>query len=121
MSNIRASLKRIHSPDVYSVDDFSPALRDNFCLLIQAMFGPEGSDGEESFDITLCTPKWLEGHLQNSQVMSGRHYLIVREYNIVAIRDFLLSYGRQCHGETWRDVAQQLSRLGKWEFEDYTA
>ena len=92
---------------------------DNFAFLLQAMVGPEGQAGEESFDIEVCTPRWLEETYGRSEIIIGRHHLIVREYNyqriVAAINEFL----QGCSGNNWNEVALKVSRLGRWEFEDY--
>lgn len=117
---MNAELKRIHSPDIYDLENYQPENPGVFGFLLQAMVGPEGKDGEESFDIEVCTPRWLEETYGVDEVVIGRHHLIVREYNyqriIAAIKDFL----RDCSGGNWNEVAEKVSRLGKWEFEDYT-
>jgi len=116
---MNAELKRLHSPDVYNLEDYRPENPEKFSFLLQAMVGPEGKDGEESFDIEVCTPRWLEETYGVEDVVIGRHHLIIREYNyerlIQAIKDFL----KQCTGENWNEVAEKVSRLGMWEFEDY--
>lgn len=117
---MNAELKRLHSPDVYDLENYQPEDPGKFGFLLQAMIGPEGKEGEESFDMDVCTPRWLEETHGIDEVVIGRHYLIVREYNyqriVTTIKDFL----RDCSGENWSDVAERVSRLGKWEFEDYT-
>ena len=120
MSTVRPILKRLHSPDVLDLDTYSPQQVDDFGFLLQAMFGPVGEDGEESFDIVVCTPKWLEGTM-NKAVFSGRHHLFVRSFDIESIRAFLIDYARECAGSSWNEVAEKLARIGKWEFEDYVA
>lgn len=116
---MNAELKRVHCPDIDSLEKFSPDNPETFCILLQAMVGPEGEEGEESFDIEVCTPKWLEESLGVTDVVLGYPFLIVREYHydriIEAIKDFL----KTCSGNNWNEVALKVSRLGKWEFEDY--
>ena len=116
---MKAELKRLHSPDIDDLEHYKPERPDQFGFLLQAMVGPEGKDGEESFDIEVCTPKWLEETYGVDDVVIGRHYLIVREYSyerlVCSIKDFL----QQCSGENWDEVAVKVSRLGMWEFEDY--
>jgi hypothetical protein len=114
-----AALKRLHSPDVFDLESFYPADYECFGFLLQAMFGTEGDEGEDSFDMIVCTPKWLEQKLAERVIFSGRHHLIVKEYSFITIRSFLEKYARRCSGETWQEVAQKLSRVGRWEFEDY--
>ena len=82
------------------------------------MFGPEGQEGEESFDMIVCTPKWFEMNMETA-ARSGRHHLFVRSFDLEGIRAFLEDYARECVGSTWDEVARKLGRLGKWEFEDY--
>lgn len=117
---MNAELKRLHSPDIYDLESYQPDNPGMFGFLLQAMVGPEGKDIEESFDIEVCTPRWLEEAYGIDEVVIGRHHLIVREYNyqriVAAIKDFL----RDCSGGNWNEVAEKVSRLGKWEFEDYT-
>lgn len=117
---MNAVLKRLHSPDIYDLENYRPENAESFAFLLQAMVGPEGKEGEESFDIEVCTPKWLEETYKLDDVIVGRHHLIVREYSyeriVNTIRDFL----QLCSGENWSEVAEKVARLGKWEFEDYT-
>ena len=116
---IQAELRRIHSPDVPNLDSFVPALPDHFEVLVQAMIGPRGSPGEESFDFVVCTPSWLAERAAESGYLLGRHYLIVNHFDVEAVRGALLDLCRQATGSDWGIVANYLARFGKWEFEDY--
>ena len=44
---MRAMLKRLHSPDIYNLDVWSPG-DERFGFLLQAMIGPSDSSDEES-------------------------------------------------------------------------
>jgi len=112
-------IKYLHSPDVFDLSSYNPEEPDNFGFLLQAMIGPEGTDGEESFDIMVVTPKWLEKRAAEVQIFLPRHYLVVKEYDMNAIRTFIEEFIEQSSAETWDEVALLLSRLGCWEFENY--
>ena len=91
---MNAELKRVHSPDIQNLESYMPENSETFGFLLQAMVGPEGEDGEESVDIEVCTPKWLEENYGQEDVVVGRHHLIVREYDYaVAVKDQLPNLG----------------------------
>lgn len=111
-------LKRLHSPDA-DVERFTPDDPDNFGLLVQLMIGPEGVEGEESFDVVVCTPQWLEGVAENGRVVSLRHHVLVHHYDLAAIVQFVEEFLSDIEGANWPEVAAIVARLGRWEFEDY--
>ena len=117
---MRASLRRVHSPDVEDLESYRPERSDDFGFLLQIFAGPEGGEGEESFDVVVCTPRWLERKHGQHEVVVGRHRLIVFEYDYDRLVKMIELYCDSCEGNSWQDVAEKLSRLGKWEFEDYS-
>jgi hypothetical protein len=88
-------------------------------MLLQVMIGPENTDWEESFDVVLCTPKWMERKYGRSGIISGYHHLIVFEYNYSRIVRDIEDRCVAAEGHSWRDVATKLSTFGHWEFEGY--
>jgi len=114
---MQAELKRLHSPDVTDLNAFRP--NGPFGFLLQAMVGPQGADGEEAFDVVVCTPEWLGSHM-NGPIQPGRHFLLVRDYSYEAVEYYLRAFCVSCQGNTWPEVARRVGRIGKWEFEDYT-
>jgi hypothetical protein len=42
-------------------------------------------------------------------------------FDLAQIRSFLVAYAKNCASKTWPEAATKLSRLAKWEFEDYRA
>ena len=116
---MKAALQRLHSPDIPDLETYEPEKPDSFGFLLQVIVSPEGVEGEESFDVEVCTPGWLVERSSKDAILLGRHLLIVFEYDFNNIRNFLAKYVAQCRGESWAEIARQLSRLGRWEFEDY--
>ena len=116
---MRASIRRLMSPDVVDLAAYHPTPIDDFGFLLQVFAGPEGEPGEESFDLVVCTPKWLEQKYGRSGVVFGRHRLIVFEYDYDRLLRAVEEAFEGVEGRTWREVAEQLARLGRWEFEDY--
>ncbi len=116
---MEAKLKGILSPDIDDLENYHPEDPTCFGFLLRAMVGPADEEGQESFDIEVCTPKWLEKTYRSDDVVVGRHHLIVREYNFDRIVGKINNFVRSCSGKDWDEVAAKVSRLGYWEFEDY--
>jgi hypothetical protein len=116
---MRADLRRMYSPDVDDLRRWDPDA-DEPAILVQLMVGPDGAEGEESFEVTLCTSEWLRDRAQKDGIVDGRHHYVVAEYDY----DRVLSYFRRrvssCEGDAWPDVAAHVAQIGAWEFEDYT-
>lgn len=118
-SIVKPELRRLHSPDLMDMQTSQPENPRNFCMLVQAMIGPRGEPGEESFDILVCTPRWLEQSLANANVLFGLHYLFVDHYDYEWIRGAIARICNSLSGASWDDVASQLDKYGAWEFENY--
>lgn len=115
---MKAEIKSLHSPDVDLVS-FRPT-SEEFCFLVQVIVGPKGEKVEESFDIQVCSPKWIDEKVDSVPILVGCHYLIMKDYTYDKLKNFLTAYcDKGCVGKDWNEVAQKLSRLGHWEFEDY--
>jgi hypothetical protein len=114
---MKASLRYLHCPDVHDLSTWVPD--GDFAILVQLLVGPEGEEGEESFDITLCSLGWLADRVQEDDVVDGRHHLIVDTYDYNRIEEYLRERVSACEGLSWKEVGEKLGRLGYWEFEDY--
>jgi hypothetical protein len=114
---IRATLRLLHSPDADPLEDFRPD--GPFGIPVQAIIGPADGPGGESFDFMLCTPEWFGSNMKDD-VLIGRHHLFVKQFSYTRLENFVRDYCTRCEGNSWRDVAEKLSRLGHWEFDGYS-
>jgi hypothetical protein len=83
------------------------------------LIGPEGEPGQESFDVMVCTPRWILETYAGDEILIGRHMIIVFEYDFGRLKAFLEKRVGEIAGDRWKDLAHYLGRLGRWEFEDY--
>lgn len=117
---MKAKLKEIYSLEVdVPLQEFFPEDPNDFGLSVRLMIGLENSTGAESFDILVCTPDWIKHQYEEERSVWGRHMLIVLEYDFDLIKTKIDRYIKSCTGDNWVAIAQQLSRIGAWEFEDY--
>jgi len=106
-NHMQAVLKGLHSPDIADVENYLPHEEDNFAFLLQVMVGPMEGEGEESFDIIVCTPKWLIEKYRPSDILLGLHKLIVFKYDYPAVREFIEKFLLRCSGNTWEEIAKK--------------
>jgi len=118
---MRAVLKSLDlEPDPSALSD-DPA---EFAMLARMIVGPPDTPGEESFDVTVCTPEWLaEACGQVGGIYSARHHLVVNfeDFDQRALRAWLSARVQEVEADTWSEIGERLGRLGYWEFEDYRA
>ncbi|SKB10102.1 Imm8 family immunity protein [Aeromicrobium choanae] len=99
-----------------------PADPAGFALNARVIVGPSDAEGEESFDVHVCTPEWLATACDRAGGMySARHHLVVNfdDFDQRKIRDWLVARIQAVEAETWSELCERIGRLGYWEFEDY--
>ena len=83
------------------------------------MVGPVDGKGEESFGVTVCSPSWFAAEMGKEEIRSGHHTIFMREYNYEILRAFIERAIHRIEAPTWKELAEKLSWLGHWEFDDY--
>lgn len=116
---MRAVLKSLDlEPDPSTL----PADPAEFSLLARMIVGLPDTPGEESFDITVCTPEWLaQACEQVGGIYSARHHIVVslEQFDQRALHAWLSAQVQNVEADTWAGIGERLGRLGYWEFEDY--
>lgn len=101
----------------FSLENYQPEEETCFILLVNLSIGPSDENGVDYFQLNICTPEWLCKHLWLPELM--RHTLLVRKYDLDEITKTITDYIDQCEGSDWMAIAQKLSHVFAWEFEDY--
>jgi hypothetical protein len=116
---MRAELKSLNlDPDPSTL----PANPAEFSLRARMIVGPPEGPGEESFDVTVCTPEWL-ANAASSGFYDARHHVVVNlgAFDQNALHTWLARRVQSVQADTWHEIGERLARLGHWEFEDYRA
>lgn len=116
---MKAEVKSITSPDIVNFTNYFPEDETTFAFLMQIIVGIKGEKGGDSFNIEVCTPKWLLENNNSDDIIFGRHKLIVFEYNIERIIKLITKHCESCEGNNWEEIANKIARIALWEFEDY--
>ena len=114
---VKARVRHFISPDV-DLDDFRPEDPEDFCFLLEALVGPADSEGEESLQLLVCTPRALARRVASEGVIFGRSLVIVDSPKISRILDSVRAAVERAEASSWNAVARRLERLGIYEFEE---
>jgi hypothetical protein len=66
---MKAAVRHFIIPDI-DLDDFRPQDPVDFSFLPKALVGPSDSEGEESLQLIVCTPRALERRVASEGVVS---------------------------------------------------
>ncbi|MBD2810450.1 immunity 8 family protein [Xenorhabdus sp. Vera] len=103
----------------FSLDNYQPEEENSFSLWINLCIGPDDHPSGHDYQVQVCTPEWLCKHQWEPELI--RHLLLVRRYDLNEITKIITDYVDQCEGDDWMEIAQKLSRVFSWEYEDYQA
>lgn len=112
-------IKSIISSDIEDLENYVPDPPDSFNISISLDIGILNEPGEEIFQVSILTPKWLLANYKSDQVFIPRHSLIVLQYDYWQIVREINNICKICSGGDWNECASKLSRYFLWEFEDY--
>lgn len=109
---MRASLRRLHSPDVYDLRTLS-SLDEQRTIFVQALIGPDNAPGEEAFNFLLV-------HVSTNSTTKEPHWqkgrLTLPTFDYALLEAAVVQKCAGAVGDTWKDVAEQLSVDMDWEF-----
>lgn len=115
---MRATIKDTYSTDI-DVESYVPDDPHDDGQWVSLLVGPADEEGEESFDVLVCTPRWLGRVVADKGPQLGRHRLVVDPFDLPAAIAFLTAHVESLEAPDWPALAQLVARVGRWEFEDY--
>ena len=102
-----------------SFQEFVPEIPHNFHVLASVTIGEVDNVAADDYSLGICTPAWLDHHIQNVGPISGRHLLIVNRFDAKEIRASIEEIINQCERPASAETYAVLARFFAWEFEDY--
>ena len=115
---MRARILHFESLDV-DLRTYVPRDASDDGVWLRMFVGPTDGPGEESFDVLVCTPAWLQRVAAEQGPQIGRHHLIVSKMDMSLVEEFLRGRVEQLDEPAWEGLAEKIGRIGSWEFEDY--
>lgn len=115
---MKAIIKSFYSSDL-DVESYRPRDPLDEGQWIRLLIGPEDGPGEESFDVLVCTTRWLARDIHRDHVQMLRHTLVMEVFDLeLAMRRLRREVGLAT-GATWQQLLLSLVQIGRWEFDNY--
>jgi hypothetical protein len=86
---------------------------------VRVIAGPDNGPGEESFDLFVCTPRWLQKKVQDDGPVIGIHHVIAGRWVADQVEAFVRSMIESEIAEDWAHLGDRIGRLAHWEFDSY--
>lgn len=99
--------------------DYKPSVPNNFHVTASLTIGPEDREVGSDYSIEICTPLWLDHHIQQSGPVVGRHMLVVNDFDAGEIRHRIENIISQCEVGSEAETQNRLGRFFFWDFEDF--
>jgi immunity protein 8 of polymorphic toxin system len=110
---VHAELKRIWTNDYEPLSSVRPDTED-FVVYLRLEVGVAGSEGADAFDLTVCSPEWLD---RQELPLFGNNLLIVDGFDPESIQRHVAKVLGNVSGESPMEVMAKVSRFAYWEFE----
>lgn len=89
-----------------------------FHFWVEISVGIESEEGEELFQVFICSQKWLEKKIKENTFFIGLYSIIMYEYNY----DILCSILNKLfciEGNNYEEISNKLSQIGLSEYQRY--
>jgi len=116
LSAVQPILRALYSLEVDDLAAYRPD-DEAFFLTVRVDIGPADGPGAETFDFDVCSIAWLRRELQDDEAVSGRFRLIMEEFSLPVVEQFVRDRVAQASGADWSEVAGKLAGWFRWEFE----
>lgn len=131
--DVRAELKLMYSPDCpEGIQHYAPDDPQGFCISIQAFIGTTDDDTSDSFDVLVCTPRWLDKNLKDPRLRAGqprdwtwlppridfgRSLVLMERWDYPLLHDSLIRLCASFEAPDWGSLASRIDKYLPWEYD----
>jgi len=116
---MRAEIRGYSLTENEDRSSYEPGEQQVFGFTLLFEIGIRGQEGADFFEVDVASPGFLERGL--SQPVFLRHTLLATDYNIPEAVVLVRKYVEAQEADSWEELARKISRVARWEFEDYRA
>ncbi len=116
---MRPRIESIGTPDGEPLESIKVADVRSFNEVVRVLIGPSVGEGEEIFDIYICSPGWIECQCEEKGYWLARRTWVLSHWEVSLVRRAIQETVLRVTGNSWQAISQQLAAFMMWEFQDY--
>src|SRR6266487_3639063 len=101
----------IDATDESRLENYKPDSPDDFSYLLTIDICALDGGGVATFDVQVCTPKWLARRVEEEPIINGLHVIVVQKHDAQSLRSFIENYVNSLSGGTWSDIVDKMEYL----------
>jgi hypothetical protein len=114
---MKAEIKEYCRTDNEDLSSYEPEDKQVFGFTLLFSIGIKGQEGTDYFEVDVASARYLE--LLTPQPIFLRHTILATDYNIPEAVALMTKYVEALEEESWEQLASKISRVARWEYEDY--
>ena len=118
-ASMRAEIKAYERTDNEDLSSYEPEDKQVFGFTLMFSIGIKGQVGADYFEVDVASPGYLEHLIPRPFFL--RHTILAMDYNILEVVALMTRYVDELEEDSWEALASKISRVARWEFEDYKA
>ena len=114
---MRAEIRSYSLTENEDLSSYELGEKQVFGFTLLSEIGIRGQEGSDFFEVDVASPGFLEQ--LTPQPIFLRHTLLATDYNIPEAVAMVHKYIEALEENSWEELASKVSRVARWEFEDY--
>ncbi|AHJ95432.1 immunity 8 family protein [Hymenobacter swuensis] len=114
---MKAEIRGYSVTENEDLSTYEPEAQQVFGFTLLFEIGIQGQEGSDFFEVEVASPAFLERLASHPLFL--RHTILATDYNIPAAVALVRKYVEKLEEDSWEKLASKISRVLRWEFEDY--
>jgi hypothetical protein len=114
---MKAEIRGYSLTENEDLSSYEPNAQQVFGFTLLFEIGMQGHQGSGFFEVKVASPAFLERLALRPLFL--RHTILATDYNIPAAVALVRKYVEALEEDAWEKLATKISRVARWEFEDY--
>jgi len=116
---MKAVIKHWHCADSEDLSTYEVGDPLIFSFSLNFAIGTADSEGVDYFEVLVASAGYLAQRKEAQAPAFLRHIVLAQDYNVPAAVALMEKYVSSLEEDSWQKLASKISRMARWEYEDY--